>query len=84
MTKTLQVIGIILLLSITHWPTAAGTKSPVTGSKDLRPTHIDVDGDQNIIEKPSNRGFKERTTSLTLDEVQFISAVFDPVFLRRN
>ena len=58
MTKTLQVIGIILLLSITHWPTAAGTKSPVTGSKDLRPTHIDVDGDQNIIEKAFEPGLQ--------------------------
>ena len=56
--KTLQVIGTILLLSIPHWPAVAGTKSPVTASNDLRPTQIDVDGDQNIIEKAFEPGLQ--------------------------
>ena len=56
--KMRHVIGVILLLSIAHCPVVAGTKSFVAESKDLRPTHIDVDGDQNIIEKAFEPGLQ--------------------------
>ena len=58
MTKTRHVIGAILLLSIAHSPVVAETKSPVTDSNDLRPTHIDVGGNQNIIEKAFEPGLQ--------------------------
>ena len=56
--KTLKIPGTILLLSTIHWPAVAGTKSPVAASSDLRPTHIDIGGDQNIIEKALEPGLQ--------------------------
>ena len=58
MSKLSNIFGVILLSSIFTSPVIAESKSGVTASKDLRPTHIDVDGDQNIIEKAFEPGLQ--------------------------
>ena len=48
---TRYAIGAILLLSIVNCPRVEGTESNGADPSYLRPQHINVDGDQNIIEK---------------------------------
>ena len=78
MTRMWNILGFILLLSTTAWPVVAETQSSVTDSKDLRPIHIDVDGNQNIIEKAFEPGLKgtdnlshARRSTVYLGGVQF-------------
>lgn len=56
MKMTHYAIGAILLLSIFNCPIVEGTEKKGNDPSYLRPQHIDVDGDQNVIEKAFKPG----------------------------